>query len=133
MSYGYKTILELDGEVIDVVVFSYSFDKEIDENGDVTSRPLGGNIYLSLMDIPKNNILSWGINHRVYKSGRIRVIGNDEQPVIAEDVDFERAACVNMKISYERDNTDYFTTLLTISAENICVGQSNCWVNKNWT
>lgn len=44
MSYGYKTILELDGKTIDVTVCSYSFEKEIDENGDVTSPAMGGTI-----------------------------------------------------------------------------------------
>jgi hypothetical protein len=75
MSYGYKTNLKLDGKNLDVKVFSYDFDKNIDDCGKVTSPVEGGTIFLSLADMPKNCVLEWGIKHRSYKSGLIEVPG----------------------------------------------------------
>jgi len=133
MSYGYKTTLELNGEVMDVSVCSYSFEKDIDEYGDVTSPVIGGTIYLSIIDIPGADILSWAMEHKQFRNGKIKVTSQDEGMVLtAEEVTFENAACINLKLNYERDNASYFTTLLTISAENICIGQNNCWINKEW-
>lgn len=132
MSYGFKTVIELDGQTMDVTACSYSFSREVNELGDVTSKPLGGIIFLSLSDIPNDNILAWGIEHRKWKSGLIKVIGNDGMQVQAEEISFDNAACINIKLSYERDSSDYFTTLLTISAENIKVGSYSSWINKDW-
>lgn len=133
MSYGYKTILELDGSIIDVTVCSYHFERDINENGSVISPSIGGTIHLSLKDIPGAEILSWGISHRKFKQGKIKVLSmRDEISVTEEEVSFENAACVNLKLCYERDYSDYFTTLLSISAGSICVGQSNCWISKEW-
>ncbi|MDR3340280.1 MAG: hypothetical protein LBT25_09380 [Candidatus Symbiothrix sp.] len=134
MSYGYKTTLNLDGFSHDVTVLSYSFDKSIDEYGKVTSPVEGGTIFLSLTDMPKKSILQWGIQYIPLKNGIISTTGIDtESPVADEEIVFENAACVNMKLVYERDHSNYFTTLLTISPQNICMGRSNCWINKEWT
>ena len=40
---------------------------------------------------------------------------------------------MNLKLVYERDFSNYFTTLLTISAERICIGWSGFWIKKDWT
>jgi hypothetical protein len=135
MSYGYKTNLILGNSVHEAAALSYAFDKNIDENGDVTSFVEGGTIFLSMSDIPADTILEWGMSHRLLKSGLIQTIGidGDGSSIVAEEVEFEMAACQNLKIIYEREHPNYFTTLLTISPKNICIGRNNCWINKNWT
>ncbi|MCL1933847.1 MAG: hypothetical protein FWF53_08590 [Candidatus Azobacteroides sp.] len=134
MSYGYKTSLKLDGIVHDASVVSYAYDKSINNYGDVTGPVEGGKIHLSLPDIPKNSILEWGIQPRNYKSGIIEVTGiDDDKPIPEEEIDFRYAACVNLKLVYERDFSNYFTTFLTISAERVCFGRNNCWIKKDWT
>ena len=134
MSYGYKTGLKLDGIVYDAQAVSYAFNKSINEYGNVISSIEGGKIFLSLSDIPKTNILEWGIKPRQYKSGIIEITGIDEnKPIAEEEIKFVYAACVNLKLVYERDFSNYFTTFLTISSEKICIGRSNCWIKKEWT
>jgi hypothetical protein len=134
MSYGYKTTLTLDGISHDVTVLSYSFDKSINESGIATDPVEGGTIFLSLMDVPKKSILQWGIKHKPLKDGIISTIGIDtEGPIAEEEIRFENAACLNLKLLYEREHSNYFTTLLTISPNAICIGRNNnCWINKNW-
>ena len=134
MSYGYKASLKLDGVVHDASAVSYAFDKSINNYGDVTGPLEGGKIFLSLTDIPKDSILEWGIKSRDYKSGIIEITGiDDDKPIPEEEIDFRYAACVNLKLAYERDFSNYFTTLLTISSERMCIGRSNCWIKKDWT
>lgn len=133
MSYGYKTKLIVDSEEFELKAVSYAFDKEINEKGEVASPIQGGTIFLSLQDVPKNSVLEWGIKHRSFKNGTIRVMRMDQESSIKEEeVSFENAVCSNIKMIYQRNSSSYFTTLLTISPENICVGGDNCWVNKKW-
>jgi hypothetical protein len=134
MPYGYKTSLKVGTASYDVNVVSYAFDKSINESGQVTSPVEGGTMFLSLAEIPKKNILQWGIEKDSYKSGIIETIGiDDEKPIADEEIAFESAACVNLKLIYEKEHSGYFTTLLTISPKKICMGRTNCWLNKEWT
>ena len=133
MSYGYKTTLELEDAEYDVIAYSYSFEKDIDENGDVASPIMGGYLYLSLADVPKEDIIAWSLARNSYKGGTIKVTDVMEETVIAEEeVTFEFASCIGIKLAYGRDHTDYFTTLLTISARDIKVGRGDNWINKEW-
>lgn len=134
MSYGYKTSLKLGTTIYDAKAVSYAFDKGINDSGEVISPPVGGRIYLSLMDIPKKSILEWGIKPRIFRSGIIETTGIDGgKPVVEEEIEFVMGACINLKLVYERNYSNYFTTLLTISAEKICIGRSNNWIKKEWT
>lgn len=134
MPYGYKTILAIDDEEFDLKAVSYAFDKEINEKGEVASPIQGGTIFLSLQDIPKNSILEWGIKHRCFKDGTIKVMRLDQEASIKEEeVSFENAICSNIKMLYQRNSSNYLTVLLTISPENICIGGGNCWINKKWS
>jgi len=134
MGYGYKTTLVLDNEEYDVIAYSYAFEKDINEKGEVISPVMGGYIYVSLADIPKNtNLLSWGIGDYSFKDGLIKVTDTaQEKSVVDEELSFEFAACIGMKLMYERDHSNYFTTLLTISAKKITLGRKESCVNKNW-
>ena len=133
MSYGFKTVLILGKEEFELNAFSYAFDKEINNKGEVTSKPKGGNLFISLQDIPKQSTLEWGIKHRCFKSGSARVMKlNEETHIQEEEVFFENAACTNLKLIYQRDGGNYLTTLLTISPESICIGDKGSWINKGW-
>lgn len=133
MSYGYKTQLIVDGEEFELKAVSYDLHKAIDENGDIASATRGGIIYLSLENLPTNMILEWGMKHRLYKKGVIKTINIiDGTAIVDEEIEFDNAACINMKIAFERDSPVYFTTLLTISPQDMCIGRNNCWINKEW-
>lgn len=135
MSYGYKTHLKIDLQNFELTAMSYSFEREIDENGDVASPIEGGTIFLSMNAFPKDLILEWGMKHRVYKSGIIETIGiNTDSTIPDEEIAFIDAACINLKIIYERDHSTYFTTLLTLSPRIIHFGRNETWGKKyNWT
>ncbi len=135
MSYGYKTYLKIDGYNFELTAASYSFEREIDENGDVTSPIEGGTIFLSMNAFPKNNLLEWGMRHRSFKNGVIETTGiNSGYTIADEEIAFQSAACTNLKIIYEREHSTYFTTLLTISPQIINFGRNETWGKQhNWT
>lgn len=133
MSYGYKTELIVDNCTFEVSVFSYEFDKNINDTGEVISNLDGGIIHLSISNLPKVSLLEWALKHRSFKNGTIQITDIETNSyVIEEEIMFNNAACINMKIIYERNNTNYFTTLMSISPQDICLGRNDCWVNKDW-
>jgi hypothetical protein len=135
MSYGYKTHLKVDGDSVELTAVSYSFERDIDENGDVTSPIEGGTIFLSMNAFPKDNLLEWGMKHRSFKNDIIETTGIDTGYTIAdEEIAFQDAACTNLKIIYEREHSTYFSTLLTISPRVVNFGRNDTWGKMhNWT
>ncbi len=133
MSYGYKTILKLEEKEYALEAFSYQFEKDINEDGKVTSAiKSSGYIHISLSAVPTKELLAWATESRSYKDGSIHVINtSDESSIPQEELFFEYAACIDMKLSYENDHSGYFSTILTISAENLRLGNSS-WINKKW-
>ncbi|NDV67910.1 type VI secretion system tube protein TssD [Dysgonomonas sp. 25] len=133
MAHGFEAQLEIDGAIMEVSACSYSFNREINDGGEVMSPVNGGLIHLSLEEIPKNNILQWGMESRNYKSGQIKILEQESgQKITSEIISFENASCISLRLIYEQNFKAYFTVLMTISAENINIGQNDCWITKNW-
>ena len=61
MNYGYKGILELEGEdPIELDHCNYTFVQEVNEqSGEVESGVLGGTITATYLDYPKDSIWEW--------------------------------------------------------------------------
>lgn len=134
MESGYKTKLNILGNTFDVKAFSYEFEKDVNDKGEVISPINGGVIYLSISELPSTSMIKWAISDRSFIDGSIQVIDNYDGSIITnEEVEFENAACISLKLIYERNNINYFTTLISISPQDICLGRSNCWINKEWT
>lgn len=133
MTHAYTSVLELEGLTFDLNICSYSFHRTINESGSITSAVLGGSLFISLADLPTQEIFAWGMQPRLYKQGKIRVsTTRGDMPIAAEEVSFENATCTNLKIQYGERGIKYFTTLLTIQAESIRVGRNDYWVHKRW-
>ncbi|MDR2915902.1 MAG: hypothetical protein LBV74_13915 [Tannerella sp.] len=141
MTDGYKVRLELKEDyypnhpdIMDLEVCSYFFEKEINEiNGNVESKAKGGTIHLGLNSLPPKFILQWGMKHKMYDSGRIMIFSpHSDMSIVEEEIRFENAFCVNLKVKYNRYGTSHYTVFLTISAERISIGQTASMVDNRW-
>jgi hypothetical protein len=55
-----------------------------------------------------------------------------ESYIIEEDIRFEDAFCIDLKIKYNRYGAEHYNIFITISADCISIGQTDNWINNNW-
>jgi hypothetical protein len=136
MSYGYKAVLSLDGEN-DIILdnCSYTYVRELNEKtAEVQSKVLNGTIYVVFTDHPTNNIWEWSMRYK-FKNGKIKLMQIDSDKgtyVSVEELSFDEASCIGLKLNYSRAGGGHFCTQLTISSNNSVLGDTYDWVNKEW-
>ena len=134
-SYGYKAVLELEGEkpiVLDQC--SYSYVRDVNEKtGEVQSGVLDGTMSLLYIDHPTKAILEWAMKYKL-KNGAIKVKQSDSNVgsyVPAEEVKLTEAACVTFDLDYHRQGSSHFSTRLIINSNKSTVGTAE-EVSKKW-
>jgi hypothetical protein len=138
--FGHRSFLVLGGDAADIVSLlsggleilhcNYSFQQGVDDRGKATSRVYGGNISVTLSQLPPKEITAWALNSRSYKNGAIIML--DAQNMPAEKLVFENAACTSMKVSYTQADDSYASTQITIQAEVLIAGDGVDFLNE-WT
>lgn len=109
---------------------NYSFSRHIDDKGQVQSKPSGGIFELAIMGVPTNELIEWGVNPRMYKDGSI--IFCNSEGIVLEQIDFTKAACINLNLNYLSTGNGYTNCDLTLTAEQIKIGNvgfNNSWAN----
>jgi len=109
----------------------YSFNRDIDQKGEVVSRSMGALFDISINRIPTNELIKWAISHREYKDGAI-IFCNSEGQVL-EKIYFYNAACIAFNINYIQTGKSYTSCDLMLSARNLKIGNieyNSEWVNR---
>lgn len=109
---------------------NYSLQREIDYKGQVQSKSNGGTFDIAMMGVPSNEIIEWGVNPRSYKNGSI--IFCNSEGLVVERIDFEKAACIDIDLTYIRTGSRYTNCELSLTAEIIKIGNitlNNYWLN----
>ncbi|MEN9919785.1 MAG: hypothetical protein RL662_2221 [Bacteroidota bacterium] len=138
--FTHRSFLVLGGGAADIVSLakgghellhcSYTFQQGVDPRGKATTRVYGGNIQLTLSQLPPKEITAWALSSRKYQSGAIVMLDSENIPV--ERVLFENAACVGIDVNYTQSGDTYCATQLVIEAEVIIVGNGIDFLNE-WT
>jgi hypothetical protein len=135
-AYGYKAILELEGEKpIAVDECSYTYVRDVNEKtGKVQSGVSGGIINLVYIDHPSNVIWEWAMTHKL-KNGSLKVMQTDSNSgtyVPEEEVKLKEAVCATLNLDYFRHGSSHFCTRLTITSNKSAVGDTEDGVSKKW-
>ena len=136
MDYGYKSVLELEGEdPIELDHCNYTFVRQVNERtGEVDSGVLGGAITAMYLGYPENSIWEWAMNYK-FKNGSLKVKQTDKSRgsfIPVEEVKLTKAACVNLQFDYSRHGSSHFVTKLVITSNEVVVGNTYDWVLKKW-
>jgi hypothetical protein len=139
--FGHRSFLVLGGDsaadIMSLVEGGYeisdcrfSFEQGIDDMGKATTRVYFGVMYITLSQLPPNEIIEWALNSRKYCDGAIVVLDAENIPV--EKVIFQNAACLNFKINYVEQGESYIITEIVIQAQKLIVGSGidfdNEWI-----
>lgn len=138
---GYKSKIELgkldpEGNFvsfkdpwIEMDVCSYSLFRSMDIFGKIQTDLKGGNISFILSRIPPQTILGWAISENKFFSGIIHIEDLHDQP--RDRIQFEDAACINLKLNYIQEGGSYFTSEVTLQSENIRLPGTS-WIMNYW-
>ncbi|MDR2914887.1 MAG: hypothetical protein LBV74_08670 [Tannerella sp.] len=115
--------LELDG-------WSYTFIRGIDDRGKVSTGLRGGNISFLISGIPRLLFWEWATETCKYLSGNI-IIRNTEGYKINQ-LHFEDAACVSMKVKYLNEGKAYMSTEVVLQAEKLYFEGASKPLDNRW-
>lgn len=122
---------KLDGVKYIVEEFDLEFNQDIDFKGIPNGSIEGGLIYLTISDIPDDNINSWMMDPYKHKEGEFRFLVNDG--MIREgalmQIFFEEAYCINYQKTINPQGAGVLTSL-TISSKRIIMGNEE--FEKRW-
>ncbi len=122
-------IRALIGGGMELLSYNLSLERALDDKGKPQTEIFGGSVTATLSRIPPDDIIFWGLRPRVYKSGAILTV-NEENQVIDRLI-FKNAACIGMQINYMQRGQGYTSTRLLIQAEEIKLGRLSSATYKN--
>ena len=103
-----------------VVDCDYEFYKKTNRVGEVSSGLKGGEINLTISDMPTDELMAWMFDHFKKHNGEVTIMDTDETTL--EQIYFENARCVDFKMKYEGVERPHIKTFLKLSVENIKIG-----------
>jgi hypothetical protein len=115
--------LRLHQQEYEVVCYDYSFDKQSDKKGYVTSGAVGGIIHVTLADVPTNELMAWVFDHRMFVNGEITLFDNVEGGN-ENRLSFEDARCVRFNMHYGLNDDANITLQLTIHSQKLILGNT---------
>lgn len=113
-------IMGLSWERYRVIDCNYEFYKKTNKSGEVISGLKGGEINLTLSDLPTDELMAWVFDHFKKYNGEVTIMDTDDATL--EQVYFENARCVDFKMRYEGLERPHAKTYLKLSVENIKIG-----------
>ncbi|MDR3338877.1 MAG: hypothetical protein LBT25_02070 [Candidatus Symbiothrix sp.] len=117
----------LSRERYKVIACKYAFSQQISKIGEVRSSVRAGNIYLSLSDLPTDELMAWIFDHAKYYNGEVTFIDTAGETI--EQLYFDEARCVDFNLHYGADTQFCAETRLTLLAQKMRIGDA-CFENK---
>lgn len=116
--------LRLAGVAYGISQFSISFSQNIDTFGEPQSESIGGQMLVSLAQLPDRVILQWAGGSRVRKSGEI--VFKNETETTSMRILFENAYCTSLRLDVNGGTSCSFT----ISPEKVSLNGE--LLDNNW-
>lgn len=120
--------LKIGGRKYGVVACSYSFQQQLDNTGTPSTRPMGGEIQMTIPATSDDDMFfyNWMFNKSEVKAGilRFRIYADDNKPVY-KTVAFANAYCVFLSDSFSDSDSKLMYTTIRISAQVIRIGAAN--------
>ncbi len=113
-------ILGLSWEQYKVMDCDYEFYKKTNRVGEVASGVKGGEINLTISDMPTDELMAWVFDHFKKYNGEITIMDTDGETL--EQIYFENARCVDFKMCYEGLERPHTKTYLKLSVGNMTIG-----------
>jgi type VI protein secretion system component Hcp len=120
---SFKSVLQLDGEEINVLNCQFSFTQSVDHNGKPAARPIGGLITITLESDGNTGLFDWMISNTQTKSGKIIFYRRDALSKMKE-LSFQDAYCVDYHESFSARGELPMEIQLTLSARQLKMGSS---------
>lgn len=129
--------LKIGGRTYGVVECHYEFSQMIDETGKPSSRPQGGEIWITMPSTNDDDMFfyNWMFHKSEVKAGILRfcIYTNDNKPSY-KTVSFANAYCTTLKDYFNDQDGKLMYTTIKISAQIIRIGTVNAAVFMNtWT
>ncbi|RFM32146.1 type VI secretion system tube protein TssD [Chitinophaga silvisoli] len=120
---SFKSVLQIDGEEINVLNCHFSFTQSIDHNGKPAARPIGGLVTVTLESDGSTDLFEWMISNTKTKSGKIIFYRRDALSKMKE-LAFEDAYCIEYHESFSSRGELPMEIQLTLSARQLKLGGS---------
>jgi type VI protein secretion system component Hcp len=118
---SFKSVLQIDGEEVNVLNCHYSFTQSIDHNGKPAARPIGGLVTVTLESDGSTDLFEWMISNTKTKSGKIIFYRRDALSKMKE-LAFEDAYCIEYHESFTSRGELPMEIQLTLSARQLKLG-----------
>ncbi len=121
--------LTVDGKTYNVLECTYEMNQQVDETGKPIGRPRGGRISLAIESDSDTDIFHWMKEPDQTKDGTITFFKRDamaQQKVLQ----FTQGFCIDYKEQFIADDEAPMVTTITISAQQIKLGNvdfNNLW------
>ncbi|MDR2915100.1 MAG: hypothetical protein LBV74_09760 [Tannerella sp.] len=113
-------IMGLSWERYRVIDCNYEFYKKTNRAGEVVSGVKGGEINLTLSDLPTDELMAWVFDHFKKYNGEVTIMDTDETTL--EQVYFENARCIDFRMRYGGLERPHIKTYLKLSVGNMKIG-----------
>ncbi len=97
--------------------FEFSFSQGIDEKGKPATEVQGGNIQVTIPNLPTKELIEWMLDTRKSKDGVIVMLDNENIPT--QKITFENGLCVGMNSSFSKRGKSFPSLNLVIRVERI--------------
>ncbi|WP_194765669.1 type VI secretion system tube protein TssD [Tamlana sp. I1] len=127
---SFRASLEIGGKEFDVLNSDYSFSRDTDKKGKISSNVYGGRISLTIESTEDTSLIEAMLNSQ-FKSveGKIVYKKTDEDAKMKE-IEFKNAYIVYYKEALDVNGDVPMTISFTVSAEQISVG--NAAIDNRW-
>jgi hypothetical protein len=138
--FGHRSFLMIGGGSADVMSLikggyeikecRFAFEQGIDNKGRASTRVYGGTLYITLPQLPPQDIIEWALQSRKYSDGVVVMLDAENIPL--EKILFENATCIDLEINYTQSGDSYVSSKLIIQAQRLIVGNGIDFDNE-WT
>ena len=125
---NHSTIEGAFRDSFEVTYCEYELSKHLSRNGQADSVLMGGNIRLSIPLLPPEVLMHWLLDIQQIENGEITTHNTQEE--VVEKIFFEEARLVEFRFHYESVGLQNASTLITINAQRITLGDhefKNYW------
>ncbi len=123
------SMMDLYKESYELLGCEYGFAQGVDIKGQAQTEVKGGTFHVVYPNLPNRDMIQWMLDARKYQSGVIVIC--DSEGSTLEKIQFEKATCVEMDLTYIRQGKSYVATKLMIQAQKLTFGNEefeNDWI-----
>jgi len=118
-----NNILGLSLNRYHVLSCKYDLWQETTKAGEPKSKMKGGTVYLTLSDLPNDELMAWIFDHAKFYNGEITMMDYDGETL--NQIYFEEGRCVNFDLHYGSDTLFKPETRLTLNVQRLQSGNVN--------